>query len=136
MSTNAGALYYQGRRAGKLQGAELTINSNSTQEITDEGPNNTNGVITGTISADLLVPEEGTQLSILEDLLFNRDVVLTYGIVDGAILEFVDCRCTKAQYTANVKDGTLKGKFEWNVSKPNRIPGPGPALAQTTVAAP
>lgn len=115
----AGALFYRGRRVGLFQEGTYGFKTNSNQELTDEGPYNTDGVFVSTITATLLVPAAGTTLTMLQDALNQVDVDIAGGIIDGNILEFVNCRATELEYTSNVKDGTLKGKFTWQSGKPN-----------------
>jgi hypothetical protein len=115
------SLYYKGKRVGVMQNFTYTIKSNDTQEMSDAGAYNTDGIVTIEISCDTIVPIVGTQISVVEDAIAHNDVAITVGIVDGKLHELEDCRNTECTFSGEVATGKLTGKFTWHASAPRVV---------------
>lgn len=112
------ALFYKSKRVATLQNVTYRINSNDTQELADGGAYNTDGIVVTEVSCDTICPVSGVGVSIVRDLVEHRDVDLALGIVDGKIHEIQECRAKSAEFTGEVTNGKLTGKFEWHGPAP------------------
>lgn|SRR5512138_1663505 len=118
----SGSLFYKGKRIATLQNLTYSIKTNDTQEMTDDGVHNTDGITTTEVSCDTLVPIAGVGVSIVNDALNHNDVDITVGIIDGKIHEIEAMRATEIQFTGEVASGKLTGKFTWIGGQP-RVTG-------------
>jgi hypothetical protein len=118
----SGSLFYKGKRVGVMQNVTYSIKSNDTQEMSDAGAYNTDGIVTVEISCDTIVPITGTGISVVADAIAHNDVAITLGIFDGKIHEIEDCRNTECSFSGEVASGKMTGKFTWHGSAP-RVTG-------------
>lgn len=116
----SGSLFYKGKRVATLQNVTYRIKSNDTQEMTDDGVHNTDGIVTTEISCDTIVPITGIGVSIVEDAIRHNDVAITIGIVDGKLHEIEDARNTEIEFSGEAASGKMTGKFSWHGGEPKR----------------
>jgi hypothetical protein len=114
----SGSLFYKGKRIATLQNLTYTIKTNDTQEMTDSGPHNTDGITTTEVGCDTLVPLTGVGVTAVTDALNHEDVDITVGIIDGKIHEIQAMRATEIAFSGEVASGKLTGKFTWHGGAP------------------
>lgn len=113
------SLFYgsSSRRVGKLQKCTYEIDTNDGHEVVDEGTFFTDGVAQGKITADLIVPVGGIDISAVKDALNHADVKIVLGIIDGKIHK-CDARISKLTFEADIQSGKHTGKIEMMTKTP------------------
>lgn len=118
MKVKSGSIFYKGKRIADMQNVTYSIATNDTQELTDGGPHNTDGIAVTKISCDVIVPVAGTRISVVKDALKHEDVALSLGIFDGSIHEIQDARATDLEFSGEAASGKQTGKFSWHGGAP------------------
>jgi hypothetical protein len=114
----AGAIFYNGKRVGTLQGFTYRIKNGSGQELADAGAFNTDGQITTEISADNIVPITGMGVSMIADLINQQNAEITLGLIDGKLHVIDDARPVDVEVTGEIASGKQTAKFNWQGGKP------------------
>lgn len=125
MKTKGGSIYYKGKKVAVMQSIEYTLTTNDGQEITDGGVHNTDGVLVTRVTANVLVPVKGVGVSVVDDLVNHRDVTLTLAIIDGSMHELQEARAEEGQFSGEVQNGRLTGRFTWHAGAPKISRAPG-----------
>lgn len=114
----SGSIFYRGKRIAMMQNVEYTINTGDTQEDTDGGPVNTDGVVKTEVSCDTLVPLAGVGVGVVQDAIEHQDVAITLGLFDGKIHELKAARARTIRFQGEASSGKQTGRFEWFAGKP------------------
>lgn len=119
----AGSLFYgdSGKRVGTLQKFEYEIMNGSGQELADAGAFNTDGQVTTKLSADNISPLPGFDVPMIEDLIAQKIVVISLGLIGGKIHVIDDARPINVKVDGDVANGKQTAAFNWQGGKPKLV---------------
>ena len=114
------SLFYgaSGKRVATLQGCKIKIKNGSGQELADGGPYITDGPVTSEISADNIVPVTGMGVPMIQDLIDQKTLNMSVGLIDGKIMVFDDVRPVDVEISSEVASGKQMAAFNWIAGKP------------------
>jgi hypothetical protein len=113
-----GSIFYNSKRVGTMQGFTYRIKNGSGQELADAGAFNTDGQITTEISCDNIVPITGLGVSMVRDLIDQKNPEITLGLIDGKLHVVDDARPVDVEVTGEVASGKQMAKFNYQGGKP------------------
>jgi hypothetical protein len=113
-----GSIFYNSKRVGTMQNFTYRIKNGSGQELADAGAYNTDGQVTVEISCDNIIPITGMQVSIVEDLINQKNAEITLGLINGKLHIIDDARPVDGEFQGEVANGKQTGKFNWQGGKP------------------
>jgi len=112
------SFFYKGRLVAVAKTGTYSINKNREQQVGETGwQGASTGPTTTTLSVDTLMPTIGTETTLLVDMLNDKYADVALALVDGKIHQLTMSIDT-AEYTWDVSNGTMGGKFEFSGGKP------------------
>lgn len=119
MRVQSAKIFSGGRRVGTAQNVEYTINSNDTQELTDQGPVATDGITVTEASCTSIMPVTGITAPWFKAVIDHEDIDLILGVIDGKLHSLKGCRCKSVRVTSEMSSGKQTGQFEFFGPKPS-----------------
>lgn len=116
------SVFVNGKKVGTAEGSDLNLESGDELQIGDgEVVGASEGVITGSLTLNAIVPVAPTCTPTLLDAILNKKwIQLTGGIIDGKVVK-VNARVKAIGYSTQMANGTLKGKYDLIFGKPTTV---------------
>jgi len=113
------SVFYQSKKVANATGGTLELPANFEDQIADEGwIGTTTGPKTSKVSLNAIVPIEGVGHTMRADMLNDKYVDITVGVVDGGICEIKDMKCSNVKYEWDVKVGSQTMSLEFSGGAP------------------
>ena len=113
------SVYYKGRKVGLATGGNLEVAGNGEDQICDQGHVGVSvGVKTSKLTLNAIVPLPGCGITVADDMLKDKYVNVSVGILDGKIWEIDDMKCISCRYEWEVARGTQTLNADFSGGKP------------------
>lgn len=110
------SVFFGTRKVAYAESAQLTVNGNGEQVITDESTFESNGKVTCQVQFTEAIPEAGEDAGAMAALLEQRDCSIGY--YAGGTIYKADGRFITGELTTTMANGTLRGNFTFRGGKP------------------
>ena len=116
----AALIWANGQKIGKISESSFDIEDKSAEEEDSDGHVHTRGTVLCSGSFKTIERVGRHSVDVLQLILEQQDVAITWGPVDGHMYIVDKARIKGAKLASKIGDGTLTGDFSWSGGKPRR----------------
>jgi len=115
----AADVFYKGRKVGYATGGNLEVAGNGEDQICAQGHVGVSvGPKTSKLTLNALVPVPGVGITVVSDMLQDKYVNVSVGILDGKIWEIDDMKCVSVRLEWDQARGTQSLTADFSGGKP------------------